>query len=261
MQPRYTNKTVIITGAGTGMGRSAALRLAGEGAQVVLLGRRLGPLEQVAAEIVAREGAGASPAVIACDVSCESEVAAAVREATAVSGRLDALFANAGVLGDFTPLVKTGLADFNVLIATNLLGTFLTVKHCAPLMEGGAVLINASWTANGVMPGAGAYAATKAALLALTRTLAMELGGRNIRVNAISPGVILTPMAEAALAPEIAARLASQAALGRNGTPEDVSGAVAWLLSDDAAFVTGQEISVDGGFTLAGPRLQGPAAS
>lgn len=251
-QARFNGKTVIITGAGTGMGRAAALRLANEGAQLTLLGRRSEPLDQLASEIIA---AGGQALALVCDISVEDEVSTAVRKTLDHYGRLDGLFANAGVLGTFKPLAETEASDFDSLLATNLRGTFLTMRHCLPVLDGGSILINASWTANAVMPGAGAYAATKGALLAMMRTLAVEQGPRAIRVNAINPGIILTPMADDVLDPDLAALLASQTALKRNGTPEDVAGTVAWLLSDDAAFVTGQEITIDGGYTIGGVRL------
>ncbi|CAJ0996393.1 Glucose 1-dehydrogenase [Sodalis praecaptivus] len=104
------------------------------------------------------------------------------------------------------------------------------------------------------MPGAGIYSATKSALLAIMRTLALEVGPREIRVNAISPGVIITPMAEAALPSDVVHQLAANSLLLRNGVPNDVAGTVAWLLSEDSAYVTGQEIRVDGGFTMGGMR-------
>lgn len=251
-QARFNGKTVIITGAGTGMGRAAALRLANEGAQLALLGRRSEPLDRLASEIIA---AGGQALALVCDISLEDEVSTAVRKTLDHYGRLDGLFANAGVLGTFKPLAETEASDFDSLLATNLRGTFLTMRHCLPVLDGGSILINASWTANAVMPGAGAYAATKGALLAMMRTLAVEQGPRAIRVNAINPGIILTPMADDVLDPDLAALLASQTALKRNGTPEDVAGTVAWLLSDDAAFVTGQEITIDGGYTIGGVRL------
>jgi NAD(P)-dependent dehydrogenase (short-subunit alcohol dehydrogenase family) len=246
---RFNNKVILITGAGTGMGQAAALRLAREGACLVLVGRRAEPIETVAAEIQS-EGGQALP--IACDIGEQASVERMVQQIKTEFGRLDGVFANAGVLGNFAPLAETDASAFEQLLQTNLIGTFLTLRHCLPLLDGGAMLINASWTAVGVMPGTGAYAATKGALLPMMRTLAVELGPRNIRVNAINPGIILTPMAEEVLDPELAARLASHTPLGRNGTPQDISGTVAWLLSNDAAFVTGQEINVDGGYMIGG---------
>ncbi|OTA21544.1 short chain dehydrogenase/reductase family oxidoreductase [Xenorhabdus beddingii] len=248
---RFSQKNVCITGAGTGIGRAAALRLAAEGANLVLIGRRLEPLNQLAEEVRTQ---GTKALALSCDIADEQQVKAAFAQAHQQLGNIDGLFANAGVLGDFKPLSEAEVGDFTAPFSTNLIGTFLTIKHCLPFMPEGAILINASWTTGSVMPGTGIYAATKSALLALMRTLAAEVGVRSVRVNAISPGVILTPMAAEALPEEVAKSLAAHSLLLRNGVAEDVAGTVAWLLSEDAGYVTGQEIKVDGGFTTGGMR-------
>ncbi|WP_392662770.1 SDR family NAD(P)-dependent oxidoreductase [Amaricoccus sp. B4] len=246
---RFENRTVLVTGAGSGMGRAVALRLAEEGAAVALWGRRVALLDRVADEIAA---AGGRALAQGCDIASPGDIAGNLEALIAEFGALHAVFANAGHLGDFKPLRETGPADFDALIRINMLGTQQTIAQSLPRMAGGAVLVNASWTVGAVMPGAGAYAASKAALTAMMRTWAVEEGPRGNRINAISPGIILTRMADDALDPAISARLADHTPLRRNGRSEDVAGTAAWLLSEDAAFVTGQDIIVDGGFTLGG---------
>lgn len=249
MGNQFENRAVLVTGAGTGMGRAVARALASEGAQVTLWGRRKAPLEDVAKEI---QKAGGSALLQVCDISNSNEIAANLKASIAHFGKLDAVFANAGLLGDFKPLRDTQAGDFAGLIQTNLIGTQQTVAQCLSHMKNGVVLINASWTAGAVMPGSGAYAATKAALLAMMRVLAVEEGPRGNRINAISPGIILTPMADDVLDSEISTRLSDHTPLRRNGRPEDIAGTAMWLLSDSSEFVTGQDVVVDGGFTLGG---------
>jgi NAD(P)-dependent dehydrogenase (short-subunit alcohol dehydrogenase family) len=249
MENQFENRAVLVTGAGTGMGRAVALALASEGASVTLWGRRKTPLEAVAKEI---QEAGGSALLQVCDISNPDEIAANLKASIAHFGKLNAVFANAGHLGEFKPLRDTQAGDFADLIQTNLIGTQQTVAQCLSNMKNGVVLINASWTASAVMPGSGAYAATKAALLAMMRVLAVEEGPRGNRINTISPGIILTPMADDVLDPEISARLSNHTPLRRNGRPEDVTGTAMWLLSDNSEFVTGQDVVVDGGFTLGG---------
>ncbi|MGH1415906.1 MAG: SDR family NAD(P)-dependent oxidoreductase [Pelagimonas sp.] len=249
MVNHFETRAVLVTGAGSGMGRAVALRLAGEGARVTIWGRRRAPLDDVAQEI---QEAGGSVLVQVCDISNPDEIAENLKASIAQFGRLDAVFANAGHLGEFKPLRNTQAEDFADLVKTNLIGTQQTVAQCLSHMKNGAVLINASWTAGAVMPGSGAYAATKAALLAMMRVFAVEEGPHGNRINAISPGIILTPMADKVLDPEISSRLSNHTPLRRNGRPQDITGTALWLLSDDADFVTGQDIVVDGGFTLGG---------
>ncbi|GAB2196150.1 SDR family NAD(P)-dependent oxidoreductase [Sessilibacter sp. MAH4] len=249
---RFRNKNILITGAGSGMGKATALRLAAEGAQLALLGRQQEPLEQVAIEV---QAFGTKASVLSCDISSHESLTHSMKKIQNNFGHLDGVFANAGILGEFTPTLNASFTQLDQLISTNLKGTLATIQQAIPMMSTGSIVVNASWTASAVMPGTGAYAATKGALLSLIKVLAIEQGPSNIRINSISPGIILTPMAEEVLDPELSSKLANQSALKRNGTPEDICGTVAWLLSDDAAFVTGQDIIIDGGFTIGGVRL------
>ncbi len=253
---RFTGRTVLITGGGTGMGKAAALRFGREGANVVIAGRRSAELNQVVEDI---KTAGGTALAVPTDVSDAEQVEALVKKTVATFGALHMAWNNAGVLGAFAELQDMRLADFDTIMATNLRGVFAGMKYeIAAMLEagtGGAIVNTSSWTAHGAMPGLAAYAAGKAALDALTRTAALEVGSRQIRINNVSPGIIATPMASGVLATETAALpFQKHTPLQRIGQPEEVADAVVWLLSDEARFVTGQSLLVDGGFTLGGLR-------
>ena len=252
---RFDGQVALVTGAGSGMGRAGALRLARDGATVVVAGRRPEPLLGVVAEI---EREGGRALAVPADISDPEQVTALHATLEETLGRLDLVWNNAGILGDFAPVAEAELSTFDALVATNLRGTYLCLQEQLTMMRArgsGAIVLTSSWTGHGAMPGIAAYAATKAALDALTRTIAAEEGVHGIRVNAVSPGIIATPMLEAAMGSEEGARPFGQhAPLRRVGTSEDVADAVAWLLSDDARFVTGQSLLVDGGYTLGGLR-------
>jgi NAD(P)-dependent dehydrogenase (short-subunit alcohol dehydrogenase family) len=255
-EKRFAGRTVLITGGGSGMGKAGALRFGSEGANVVIAGRRPAELNHVVEEITA---AGGITLAIPTDVSDALQVEAMMKKTVATFGPLHMAWNNAGVLGAFASLQDMSLADFDAVMATNLRGVFACLKYeIATMLEvgtGGAIVNTSSWTAHGVMPGLAAYAAGKAALDALTRTVALEVGPQQIRINNVSPGIIATPMASDVLATETATLpFRKHTPLQRIGQPEEVADAVVWLLSDEARFVTGQSLLVDGGFTLAGLR-------
>lgn len=253
-RPRFEGRVALITGGGTGIGRAGALRLAADGAEVVVAGRREAPLESVVREIESRGGTALG---VPTDVASPAAVEKLHRETLHRFGRLDMAWNNAGVLGPFSDLLDSEMADFDRLFEINVRGVYLCMQAQLIAMRrqgAGSIVNTSSWTAHGAMPGIASYAATKGALEAMTRTVAVEEGAHGIRINAVSPGIIATPMLTAAMGEDGAAPFGRHAPLRRVGTPEDVADAVAWLLCDDARFVTGQSLSVDGGFTLGGLR-------
>jgi NAD(P)-dependent dehydrogenase (short-subunit alcohol dehydrogenase family) len=243
---RFAGRHVVVTGAGTGIGRAIALRLAGEGATLTLLARDESRLETVAAET---GGWFAS-----CDMRNRSAVDAAFAEAVARQGPVHALVANAGAGGPNEP----GEGDrFDDLVATNLTGTYSCVRAAERSLAAGPdarhVVVTSSILARIGVAGYTGYCASKAGLLGLVRALAAELAPENVQVNAICPGWVDTEMAWAGLdampgtREESYAQAMAAVPLGRMGRPEDVAGTVAWLLSDDARGVTGQAIDQNGG--------------
>lgn len=231
MTSEYSKKSVLVTGGARGIGRATARLLAERGYRVAL------------ADVKAPAGRAAGPAFYRCDVSSEPAVRACVRAATKRFGRLDALINNAAITGPVTgPVEKLALAEWNRRIGTNLTGAFLMAKHCVPHLRAarGAIVNIASTRALQSEPDTEAYAASKGGLVALTHALAMSLGPE-VRVNCISPGWISFA--------KVSRRDHAQHPVGRVGRDEDIAALVAYLISDAAGFITGQNFVVDGGMT------------
>jgi hypothetical protein len=229
-------RTAIVTGAGHGIGAAIARRLAGDGWQVACA--------DLDGEAVHELAAAIGGAAIQCDVGSEAEVERLVAVARARLGRIDAIVCNAGI-AKFEPLEQTTLESWNRVLATNLTSTFLLAKAAAADLKSarGAIVTIASTRAHMSEPGTLAYSATKGGLLALTHALAITLSP-DVRVNCVSPGWIDTGKHGPLKAGDHA-----QHPVGRVGRPEDVAAAVAYFLSDEAGFVTGSELIVDGGMT------------
>jgi 3-oxoacyl-[acyl-carrier protein] reductase len=247
---RFDGKSALITGASRGIGRAIAVEFAKRGADVALLGRDTAALEETAG-LCAAARAGAIAHVFVCDVTSQASVDEAVAETVLRFGRLDCAVANAGQSVDAL-LLRLKAETIDRLLDVNLKSAFYLCGAVAkPMMKqrSGSIVLVSSIV--GIMGNAGqaAYAASKAGLIAMGKSLAKELGSRNIRVNAVAPGLIETAMTEKM--PDAARDfLVKQAALGRPGTPEDVSGAVAFLCSDAAGYITGQTLVIDGGVLM-----------
>jgi NAD(P)-dependent dehydrogenase (short-subunit alcohol dehydrogenase family) len=249
---RFAGKSVLVTGGGSGIGRAIALAFAREGAGVVVIGRRSQPLEETVALIGAE---GALGAAVTADVTVAEEVARAVAAAAAPSGRLDVAVNAAGVGAAGTKVADLDEETWSAVLAANLTGVWLSMKHEIAHMRdnGGGAIVNlaSSVGAHVRYPGLGAYAASKAAVSALTRTAAREYIADGIRINAVSPGPTDTVMS---LRPgeseaDRAVRLKQALPIGRVGALDEVASAVLWLASPEAGFTVGHDLVVDGGAT------------
>jgi NAD(P)-dependent dehydrogenase (short-subunit alcohol dehydrogenase family) len=248
-----SQRSVLITGGASGMGRATALLLAREGTAVTVVDRAADAAKDVAREITSASGTAlAAPA----DVGDEDEIAAAVASAVDAFGGLDGVVTSAGVFhgGDLRPIGEVDLADFLFVLRVNLAGTFLTVKHAVPhlVARRGAVVTIASTAAlKGHGYGSG-YTASKGGVAALTRLAAVQYGPLGVRVNCICPGGVDTPMTAGTWErPEARDQIRRNVPLQRVAQPEEIASVAAFLLSDAASDLTGQTIAVDGGATVA----------
>jgi len=244
--PRLKDKRALITGGTSGIGLETARLFLSEGARVAITGKNPATLDAAGREL------GGDVLVIPSDASVAAEQKAVAEKVRGAFGGLDVLFLNAGI-AELRPVEQWDESGFDRSFATNVKGPFFLIQALLPILANPAsVVINASVNAHIGMPNTSVYGATKAAILSLTRTLSGELVRRGIRVNAVSPGPISTPLysklglSEADLQ-KVAASVQSMVPLGRFGDPKDVANAVLFLASDESAFAVGSELMLDGG--------------
>jgi NAD(P)-dependent dehydrogenase (short-subunit alcohol dehydrogenase family) len=246
MSKKLEGKIALVTGGNSGIGLATAKRFVAEGAKVIITGRRKENLDAAVKEI------GSNVTAIQADASKLEDIDRVYAEIKKQFGRVDVLFVNAGV-GEFAPIDKVTEEHYDKIMGINLKGVFFTVQKALPLIPaGGTIVLNASIVSVKGMPAFGVYSATKAAVRSFARTWTNELKDRQIRVNVVSPGPIDTPgvdglVQDAEQAKELKAGLASQVPLGRLGEPDEIAKVVVFLASDDASYVAGVELFVDGG--------------
>ena len=250
---KLAGKIAVVTGAGSGIGHETATLFAGEGATVIVADRDGKAADRVAGEIA---GAGRKASAATVDVTREAEVKALIENAAKDHGRLDILVNNAGY-GFAGTVVTTSEKDWDALMAVNVKGVFFGCKYAIPIMErqGGGVVVNtASTVANVGIADRAAYVASKGAVAALTRAMAIDHVAANIRVNCVAPGTIESPyfaeiFARAANPAELRRELEQRQAMERLGKPLEIARAILFLASDDSSFCTGTTLVVDGGWT------------
>jgi NAD(P)-dependent dehydrogenase (short-subunit alcohol dehydrogenase family) len=250
---RFTDRVVLVTGAAQGLGRSTALRLASEGSSVALVDLQEGALEETVEDVRAL---GVPAVGIAADVTDADAVAKMVDAAVGELGPLWGAVNNAGRSNPLTPLAECDEPTWDAVMELNVRGTFLCCKyelaHMAGNGAGSIVNIASIVGLRASLPGLGAYSTSKTAVVGLTRVAAMDYAGVGVRVNAVCPGQMLTPMLQEWYERDPEQRDISlrRIPMGRIASPDEMAAAIAFLLSDDASYITGQALAVDGGLVL-----------
>ncbi|NKV30032.1 SDR family oxidoreductase [Rhodococcus hoagii] len=250
MSARLENKAFIVTGGSSGIGFAVARRLTAEGAAVVI-GSRHKDVGEAAAESL--RTAGGTAIFVPADVTIEDDAARLVTAAVAEFGRLDGAFNNAGGVNASGPISTVDADTWNAELTQNVTSVFHCLKYQIPavLETGGAIVNNASNMGVVALPEAAPYVAAKHAVVGLTRSVALEVADRGVRVNAITTGGVDTPLARGSMAttPEVLAYIESLHPVKRIAQPDEIAPFVAFLLSDEASFITGAALAIDGGFT------------
>jgi NAD(P)-dependent dehydrogenase (short-subunit alcohol dehydrogenase family) len=245
-----TQKVAVITGGATGIGLSTAMLLASKGIKVVISGRREAVGQKAVEEIRTR---GGDAAFIAAHVDSEAQVKRMIEFAVEKFGRLDLAVNNAGIANETKTVGDSDPAKFQEMLQTNVMGVYLCMKYEIQQMlkNGGGSIVNLASIAglNGI-PYTGPYAATKHAVVGLTKSSALDYATQNIRINAVAPGAIKTDIITGSIAQGQydEATISAMHPMARMGNPEEIAGGIAWLLSDEASFVTGHVLNIDGGF-------------
>lgn len=254
-----TGKVALVTGAGSGIGKATAVLLAQHGAKVAVLSDTASEIEQTAREI---QGNGGEAVALSANIAKEDEMQRAIQQAVDRWGRLDIVFANAGINGVWAPIEELSLQDWSNTINTNLTGTFLTIKYATPHLkkQGGSIIITSSVNGTRVFSNTGttAYSTTKAGQVAMTKMLAVELAQHNVRVNAVCPGKTETEISDNTQKQDVdkikfpVQYPKGQIPLdsGKPATAAQVAQLVLFLTSDAASHITGTEVWIDGGSSL-----------